>query len=86
MVFPILLAGIAHFSIMNGESSLISPTTGIFLSNVVSSVVIATNQHIASEFDALSSAAWLLTAYTLAQSASQPLVTDISLFDRWFIF
>ncbi|KAK7211954.1 hypothetical protein V2G26_019132 [Clonostachys chloroleuca] len=46
---------------------------GIFLSNVVSSVVIATTQNIASEFDALSSAAWLLTTYTLAQSASQPL-------------
>ncbi|KAH6986479.1 major facilitator superfamily domain-containing protein [Ilyonectria sp. MPI-CAGE-AT-0026] len=51
---------------------------GIFLSNVVSSVVIATNQHIASEFDALSSAAWLLTAYTLAQSASQPLYGKVS--------
>lgn len=47
---------------------------GVFMSNVISSVVIATNQRIASEFDALSSAAWLLTTYTLAQSASQPLV------------
>ncbi|RSL94893.1 hypothetical protein CEP52_012364 [Fusarium oligoseptatum] len=51
---------------------------GIFLSNVVSSVVIATNQRIASEFGALSSAAWLLTIYTLAQSASQPLYGKLS--------
>ncbi|WAO91780.1 MFS domain-containing protein [Fusarium falciforme] len=51
---------------------------GIFLSNVVSSVVIATNQRIASEFNALSSAAWLLTIYTLAQSASQPLYGKLS--------
>ncbi|ETS86976.1 hypothetical protein PFICI_00804 [Pestalotiopsis fici W106-1] len=51
---------------------------GIFLSNAVSSVVIATNQHIASEFNALSSAAWLLTTYTLSQSASQPLYGKLS--------
>lgn len=37
-------------------------------------MVLATNQHIASEFDALSSAVWLLTTYTLAQCSSQPLV------------
>ncbi|KIW98607.1 uncharacterized protein Z519_00268 [Cladophialophora bantiana CBS 173.52] len=46
---------------------------GVFLVNGDSSVVLATNQHIASEFDALPSAAWLLTAYTLAQCSSQPL-------------
>ena len=47
---------------------------GVFLSNVASSVVIATNQQIASDFEALSSAAWLLTIYTLSQSTAQPLV------------
>jgi MFS family permease len=51
---------------------------GVSLSNIVSSVVLATNQHIASEFNALSSAAWLLTTYTLAQSASQPLYGKLS--------
>ncbi|KAF4961861.1 hypothetical protein FSARC_10019 [Fusarium sarcochroum] len=51
---------------------------GIFLSNVVSSIVIATGQRIASEFNALSSAAWLLTAYTLAQASTQPLYGKLS--------
>ncbi|KAI0177071.1 major facilitator superfamily domain-containing protein [Pestalotiopsis sp. NC0098] len=51
---------------------------GIFLSESISSVVIATNQHIASEFDALSSAAWIMNAYTLSQSASQPLYGKLS--------
>ncbi|KAH6684913.1 major facilitator superfamily domain-containing protein [Plectosphaerella plurivora] len=52
--------------------------SGVFLSNVVSSIVLATNQHIASEFDALASSAWLLTIYMLAQSASQPLYGKLS--------
>ncbi|OQV04216.1 hypothetical protein CLAIMM_09132 [Cladophialophora immunda] len=51
---------------------------GVFLANGDSSVVLATNQHIASEFDALSSAAWLLTTYTLAQCSSQPLYGKLS--------
>ncbi|KAJ4245523.1 hypothetical protein NW762_014032 [Fusarium torreyae] len=51
---------------------------GIFLSNVVSSIVIATGQRIASEFNALSSAAWLLTVYTLAQASTQPLYGKLS--------
>ncbi|KAH8660573.1 major facilitator superfamily domain-containing protein [Xylariales sp. PMI_506] len=40
--------------------------------------MIATNQQIASEFNALSASAWLLTIYTLAQSASQPLYGKLS--------
>ncbi|KAH8170351.1 major facilitator superfamily protein [Sarocladium implicatum] len=51
---------------------------GIALSNIISSIVLATNQHIASSFNALSSSAWLLTTYTLAQSASQPLYGKLS--------
>lgn len=51
---------------------------GIALSNIISSIVLATNQHIASSFDSLSSSAWLLTTYTLAQSASQPLYGKLS--------
>lgn len=46
----------------------------MFLANGDSSAVLATNQHIASEFNALSSAAWLLTTYTLANCSCQPLV------------
>jgi hypothetical protein len=53
---------------------------GVFLANGDSSIVLATNQQIASEFNSLSFAVWLLTTYTLAQCSSQPLVRLSSCF------
>lgn len=47
---------------------------GVFIAQADSSVVLATSQDIASEFSALSGASWLITTYTLAQCACQPLV------------
>lgn len=45
---------------------------GVFVSNADGSLVIASSQSIASEFDALSDASWLVTSYVLSQSAIQP--------------
>jgi predicted MFS family arabinose efflux permease len=67
---------------------------GILLSNIISSIVLATATYIASSFDALASASWLLTTYTLSQSASQPLYGKLStIFGRracltfcWLVF
>jgi hypothetical protein len=46
----------------------------VFIANADASLVVASSQHIASEFHALSNASWLITSYGLAQCASQPLV------------
>lgn len=48
---------------------------GVFIAQADSSIVLATSQEIASEFSALSGASWLITTYTLAQCACQPLVS-----------
>lgn len=47
---------------------------GVFVANADGSLVIASSQKIASDFNALNSASWLVTSYVLAQCASQPLV------------
>lgn len=47
---------------------------GVLIANADGSLVIASSQYIASEFNALSDASWLVTSYVLAQCASQPLV------------
>lgn len=78
-VFPVLLLGIIPIRCCRGIGTDLF--LGVFLANGDGSIVLATNQHIASEFNALSSAAWLLTTYTLASCSSQPLVSmmrDIS--------
>lgn len=51
---------------------------GVFVANADGSLVIASSQHIASEFEKLSQASWLVTSYVLAQSASQPLYGKLS--------
>ena len=48
---------------------------GVFIANADGSLVIASSQHIVSEFHALSDASWLVTSHVLAQCASQPLVS-----------
>ena len=64
--------------------SLISPAkkicpTGVFLANADSSLLIATSATIASEFQELTRASWLLTSYALATCAAQPLVRRLVL-------
>jgi MFS family permease len=51
---------------------------GIFVANADGSLVIASSQQIASEFDALANASWIVTSFTLAQCASQPLYGKLS--------
>lgn len=51
---------------------------GVFVANADGSLVIASSQHIASEFQRLSQASWLVTSYVLAQCASQPLYGKLS--------
>ncbi|RMZ82619.1 hypothetical protein DV738_g1697, partial [Chaetothyriales sp. CBS 135597] len=51
---------------------------GVFVAHADSSLVIASSQSIASEFNALSSAQWLVLSYGLAQCASQPLYGKLS--------
>lgn len=47
----------------------------MFIASADSSIVIAANTQIASEFQRLSDASWLVTSYSLAQCACQPLVS-----------
>ncbi|KPI41291.1 Vacuolar membrane amino acid uptake transporter fnx2 [Cyphellophora attinorum] len=51
---------------------------GVFVANADGSLVIASSQHIASEFEQLSQASWLVTSYVLAQCAAQPLYGKLS--------
>ncbi|EXJ54204.1 hypothetical protein A1O7_09541 [Cladophialophora yegresii CBS 114405] len=51
---------------------------GVFVANLDGSLIIASSQQIASEFDALSSASWLVTSFVLALCASQPLYGKLS--------
>lgn len=52
--------------------------SGVLLANADTSLIVASSQQIASEFDSLSAAAWLITTYILAQCAFQPLVRILS--------
>lgn len=51
---------------------------GVFIANADGSLVVASSQQIASEFNALINAQWLVTSYLLAQCASQPLYGKLS--------
>ncbi|KAI1626106.1 major facilitator superfamily domain-containing protein [Exophiala viscosa] len=51
---------------------------GVFVANADGSLVIASSQHIASEFHELSKASWLVTSFMLAVCASQPLYGKLS--------
>ncbi|CAG9956610.1 unnamed protein product [Clonostachys rosea f. rosea IK726] len=51
---------------------------GVFIASADSSIVIATSSQIASEFDRFSEASWLVTSYSLAQCACQPLYGKLS--------
>ncbi|KAJ9605518.1 hypothetical protein H2200_010175 [Cladophialophora chaetospira] len=51
---------------------------GVFVANLDGSLIIASSQQIASEFNALSSASWLVTSFVLALCASQPLYGKLS--------
>lgn len=51
---------------------------GVFIANADGSLVVASSQSIASEFNALINAQWLVTSYLLAQCASQPLYGKLS--------
>lgn len=51
---------------------------GVFVANVDSSLVLATNSAIASSFTQLQSASWLTTSYVMANCAVQPIVGKFS--------
>lgn len=52
---------------------------GVFVSSLDNSLVIVTSGTIASEFDSLRNADWLLTSYLVAVSATQPIVRFFTL-------
>jgi hypothetical protein len=47
---------------------------GVFVANAEGSIVLAAYGQIASEFNDLDNASWLVTSYVLAMSVSQPIV------------
>jgi hypothetical protein len=51
--------------------------SGVFISNADGSLLMATHPIIASEFDALRDSTWLLTSFSLAGAAMQPLVSTV---------
>jgi MFS family permease len=51
---------------------------GVFVANVDSSLVLATNSAISSSFSQLRSASWLTTSYVMATCAAQPIVGKLS--------
>ena len=70
-VVPILLLGMECADCL---TRTLTGDQGVFIANADASLVVASSQHIASEFHAMSNASWLITSYGLAQCASQPLV------------
>lgn len=52
--------------------------TGIFVAQAAGSMVMATYPLIASEFDDLANASWLITSHSLAAAATQPLYGKLS--------
>ena len=52
----------------------------MFISNADGSLLLATNGWIASEFNDLENASWLVTSYVLTLCAVQPLVSDTGIF------
>lgn len=74
-VLPILLLGLSPSEVNSLCLDLLFILfTGVFIAQADSSIVLATNQEIASGFGALSDSSWLITTYALAQCACQPLV------------
>jgi MFS family permease len=51
---------------------------GVFVANVDSSLVLATNTAIASSFSQLNSASWLTTSYVMGNCVAQPIVGKLS--------
>lgn len=51
---------------------------GVFVANADGSLVVASSQQIASEFNTLSNASWIITSFILAQCATQPLYGKLS--------
>lgn len=51
---------------------------GVFVANADGSLVVASSQQIASEFNALANASWIVTSFVLAQCATQPLYGKLS--------
>ncbi|KIW63362.1 hypothetical protein PV04_10212 [Phialophora macrospora] len=74
-----------HTPVSDGPSSALTIWTivpvsllGVFVANLDGSLIVASSQQIASEFNALSSASWLVTSFVLALCASQPLYGKLS--------
>lgn len=69
-VIPILLIGKG----LESSGIIYANFKGVLIGNADGSLVLASSQHIASEFHALSSASWLVTSFMLAACASQSFV------------
>ena len=73
-IVPVSLLGELTIGIIHQLGREVLTATGVFVANLDGSLIIASSQQIASEFNALSGASWLITSFILALSASQPLV------------
>ncbi|OAX81258.1 hypothetical protein ACJ72_04397, partial [Emergomyces africanus] len=51
---------------------------GVFVSQADTSLILATNGEIASKFDSLDKASWLMTSFILAMCVSQPMYGQLS--------
>lgn len=58
-------------------AALLTSTSGVFLVNSDSAILLAMFRQIASDFDRLSSSSWIITAYLLGLISAQPLVRTI---------
>lgn len=56
------------------QTWLTGKPVGVFISQADTSLILATYGPIASEFNELQNASWLLSSYILAMCAAQPLV------------
>ncbi|KAL9597896.1 MAG: hypothetical protein Q9219_004849 [cf. Caloplaca sp. 3 TL-2023] len=80
LILGMLMLSIATPSSGNAivPSSLNYLSTGVFMSSLDNSLVIVTSSIIASEFNSLENADWLLTSYLVAVCATQPIYGKLS--------
>ena len=59
------------------ETRALTSASGVFLVNSDSAILLALFRQIASDFDQLNSASWIITAYLLGLISAQPLVCSV---------
>lgn len=75
-IVPVLLLSMPWSICRPGKKNPSHCGTGVFVATADGSLVVASSQRVASEFNSLSSASWLVSSYVLAQCACQSLVSS----------